>query len=246
MDTLKNLFESNHVPRAGEKLEILDQYIDLIVQNNRKYGLTGDGSRQTVINRLVHDSCYPLIAHCKINGKNSPPVSILPQKVVDIGTGAGIPGLCFKILFPGSNVLLVDSSLKKCDFLRLAVRKMGLLDVKAVHARAEELGRQSRLREQFDVVMARFVGDLDMLAEYGLCFLQIGGKMLAYKGEDADRQAARAAGAIRANGGRVENIRKYPARVSGRTLGLVEIIKISSTPAKYPRRPGAIQKRPIR
>ncbi len=168
-----------------------------------------------------------------------------PSRLIDVGSGAGFPALPLKILLPELHVTLVESVGKKAAFLRHIIATLDLRDVTVVTARAEVVGRDPRHREQYDVVTARAVAELAILAEYCLPFCAIGGRVLAPKGSDVDDEVARARVAIARLGGQLLNVE--PVDIPGvepRTL--VVIAKIAPTPPAYPRAVGVPVKRPLR
>ncbi len=168
-----------------------------------------------------------------------------PSCLIDVGSGAGFPALPLKILAPALHVTLVESVGKKAAFLRHIIATLDLRNVTVVTARAEVVGRDPRHREQYDVVTARAVAELAILAEYCLPFCAIGGRVLAPKGSDVDDEVARARVAIARLGGQLLNVE--PVDIPGvepRTL--VVIAKIAPTPAAYPRAVGVPVKRPLR
>lgn len=168
-----------------------------------------------------------------------------PSRLIDVGSGAGFPGLPLKILHPELHVILVESVGKKAAFLEHVVVALDLRDVAVVAARAELVGHDPQHREQYDVVTARAVAELATLAEYCLPLCRIGGRVLAPKGRDVDDEVARARIAIARLGGQVIGVE--PVEIPGvepRTL--VVIAKVAPTPAVYPRAVGIPAKRPIR
>ena len=168
-----------------------------------------------------------------------------PQSLIDIGTGAGFPGIHLKIMLPKMRLTLVESVGKKLDFCRHVVNILELEEVAYFQARAEELGQQRGQREHYDCAVARAVADMPVLAEYLLPLVKIGGLVVAQKGGSAHAEAQRAEKAFQILGGRLRQV--LPVEVPGvaeeRFLVLVE--KIAPTPSGYPRRTGLPAKRPI-
>ena len=167
-----------------------------------------------------------------------------PESLIDIGAGAGFPGLPLKILRPDLRLTLVESIAKKAAFLRHIADTLGLVDVEVIAARAEAAGRDPAHRERYAVAAARAVAELRALAEYCLPLCRVGGRFLAPKGSPIDDEVRTALPSIELLGGRLTAIE--PVELPGlepRTLVVVE--KVSSTPAQYPRRPGVPAKRPL-
>lgn len=167
------------------------------------------------------------------------------QKVIDIGSGAGFPGLPLKILYPTLQLTLVDSVAKKCHFLQTVVNELGLKGVTVVSGRAEELGHIVIHREQYDWALARGVAELRILAEYLLPLCRPGGHALAQKGPNPTEEIAASVHALQQLGGGRPTV--YPVQLPGREHphSLIVIKKIANTPTNYPRRPGIPAKRPL-
>jgi len=168
-----------------------------------------------------------------------------PSSLADVGSGAGFPGLPLKLLCPAVNLTLIESVAKKADFLRHLVAELGLTGVTVLAARAEQVGRDPHHRERYDVVTARAVADLAVLAEYCLPLCRVTGRFLAPKGGDITAEVARARNAVERLGGRIFAVE--PVELPGvepRTL--VVITKVTPTPDAYPRATGIPAKRPIR
>lgn len=171
---------------------------------------------------------------------------LLPQggKVADIGSGGGFPGLVMAAACPETDFTLIESSRKKTDFLKETASAMGLTGVRALPLRAEEAGRDASLRESFDLVTARAVAELAVLAEYSFPLLKTGGVFFAMKGPDPTEELAAAANALSLLGGECEQILHYELPC-GESRSLLIIRKKQATPDKYPRRPGMPAKRPL-
>ena len=172
------------------------------------------------------------------------------RRLIDVGTGAGFPGLPLKILFPTMRLTLVDSVAKKTRFLAAVVEALGLTDVTILAERAETLGQHSAHRERYDWAAARSVAELRVLAEYLLPLCRVGGAMLAQKGESAAAEAASAAGALAVLGGGA--VQLTPVQLPQRALPrqylphyLVVVRKERPTPVMYPRRVGMPAKKPL-
>jgi 16S rRNA (guanine527-N7)-methyltransferase len=165
-------------------------------------------------------------------------------RVIDIGTGAGLPGIPLKIAWPDIELVLLESVGKKCRFLEEAVRSLGFGGVEVVEGRAEEAGHEPRYRESFDLVIARAVAPLPVLLEYSLPLLRVGGHLAATKGSAAISEIDASEAALGMLGGRlIDNVPFSPPGGMRQTVVVVE--KIAPTPDAYPRRSGMPSKRPI-
>jgi 16S rRNA (guanine527-N7)-methyltransferase len=167
------------------------------------------------------------------------------KRIIDIGTGAGFPGIPLKILCPGINLTLVESVGKKAAFCEYIIQTLSLENVEVLQARAETLGQEPRHREKYDWAIARAVAVMPVLAEYLLPFVCVGGKALAMKGQEAPAEVHASEGAIQILGGHLRQL--IPVTLPGiaETRHLVIFDKIAATPEKYPRREGIPNKRPL-
>jgi 16S rRNA (guanine527-N7)-methyltransferase len=167
-----------------------------------------------------------------------------PRNLIDIGSGAGFPGLPLKIAFPAVHVTLLEATGKKVEFLRHLIATLELNDVAALHARAENLAHEVDHRDKYDVAVARAVANLATLVEYALPFVRLGGLFVAQKGMQVEDEVRRAEQATSALGGRVRHV--LPVELPGlEPRHLIVIEKTAPTPPKYPRRAGVPEKKPI-
>lgn len=167
------------------------------------------------------------------------------KTVVDVGTGAGFPGIPLAIVSPEKEFLLVDSLNKRIKIITEIIGELGLENVTAVHGRAEELARMKQYRQKFDVCVSRAVSRLSVLSEYCLPFIRRDGWLIAYKGPEAEREVKDAARALKILGGSVEDIEETHMEKYGLFHKIVYINKIKDTPASYPRKAGTPERQPL-
>jgi 16S rRNA (guanine527-N7)-methyltransferase len=214
-----------------------ETYYSELAEWNQKVNLTAITEYEEVQVKHFLDS----LTACLVLDGRPPPGA----KVIDVGAGAGFPGLPLKVAFPDIRLVLTDSVGKKTRFLHHLTEVLGLADVEIFTGRAEELGHRPDLRENFDLALSRGVAKLPVLLEYTLPFCKTGGKVIAWKHADIKKELADAEGALKTLGGHLSGI--VPVQVSGLTDDRVLVIvdKTRTTPAEYPRRPGVPAKRPI-
>lgn len=206
-----------------------------LLEWNQKFNLTAIRDEAGIRTKHFLDSFS-----CALAWKANP-----PARLIDVGTGAGFPGLPLKILYPNMQVTLVESVGKKAMFCQHIVRLLGLEKVEVIQARAETLGQMREHREQYDWGVARAVANLRVLAEYLLPLIRVGGVMLAQKGESGPVEVHAADNAIKLLGGKVRQLLPVilPGVVEERHLVLVD--KVAATPLAYPRKPGVAVKKPL-
>ena len=224
-----------HVPLTSTQLEALATYENELLDWNRKFNLTALRDSDSIRTKHFLDSFS-----CALAWKEHP-----PRRLVDVGTGAGFPGLPLKILYPGMQLTLVESVGKKAMFCEHIVRLLNLERVEVIKARAEDVGCRPEHRESYEWAVARAVADMRVLVEYLLPLLRVGGTALALKGESGPREANAADRAMRLLGGRLRQVIEVhlPGIVEERYLVLVD--KAAATPPKYPRKAGMPMKHPL-
>lgn len=232
----KNL-EYIGIKLSDKQYEQFDQYYELMVEWNSFMNLTGITDYEEVLLKHYVDS---LVLHIEEIGHNNNNISL-----IDVGTGAGFPGLPLKIAHPQLNVVLLDSLNKRVKFLNQIIEDLRLEDIQAIHSRAEDGGRNKNLREQFDISVSRAVANLSTLSEYNLPFVKVGGYFVAYKSGDVDDEVKNAANAVKQLGGVIERVDKFKLPYSDIERSLVFIKKIKNTPDRYPRKAGLPGKEPI-
>jgi len=220
---------------SSEIQQQFDRYLELLIEWNGRMNLTAVREPEAIQLRHFYDSLTCMQVTKDLNDCS----------LIDVGTGAGFPGLPLKILFPDLNLTLVESVAKKTQFLEAVVSALSLEGVKIFSERAEQLGQDGRFREKYDWAVGRGVAEMRVLAELLLPFCCVGGKMLAQKGENAPTEAAAAQNAIQLLGGSTPEFYKVQVPEKETPHYLVIIEKQKPTPKKYPRRVGMPAKRPL-
>jgi 16S rRNA (guanine527-N7)-methyltransferase len=220
---------------TGRQVMALSTYEKELIEWNQKFNLTAIRDTDSIRTKHFLDSFS-----CVLAWKASP-----PSHLIDIGTGAGFPGIPLKILYPGLKLTLVESVGKKAMFCQHIVRVLGLEQVTVLQARAEDLGQKLEHREQYDWAAARAVANLNVLSEYLIPLIKVGGMALAQKGESGPAEAQSAEKAMELLGGKLKQLIpvNLPGVVEDRYLVVVE--KVAATPPKYPRKPGIPMKQPL-
>lgn len=211
------------------------QYYELLVEWNEKMNLTAITEYDDVMKKHFTDS-LSLVRAYDIRKSVS---------VIDVGTGAGFPGLVLKIAFPHLNITLLDSLQKRICFLDAVIEKLGITEVQTIHGRAEEYAKPGKLRESFDLCVSRAVANLATLSEYCLPFVKKNGIFISYKSEKISQELAHANKAISVLGGRLTGQIEFNLPNSDIYRNLVIIQKEQNTPNKYPRKAGLPNKEPL-
>ncbi|MCB0118552.1 MAG: 16S rRNA (guanine(527)-N(7))-methyltransferase RsmG [Anaerolineales bacterium] len=228
----KTLF---NVHLTARQVVSLVNYEKELIEWNQKFNLTAIRDAESIRTKHFLDSYS-----CVLAWKANP-----PTRLVDVGTGAGFPGIPLKIVYPNMHVTLVESVGKKAMFCQHVIQTLGLEDIEVIHSRAEDIGQKSEHRESYDWAVARAVANLNILSEYLLPLVKLGGTMLAQKGESGPAEAQSAEKAMKILGGKLKQL--HPVHLPGvaddRYLVLVE--KVAATPPKYPRKAGTPMKTPL-
>lgn len=222
---------------SDQQTEQFLMYYDLLVEWNKVMNLTGITEYEEVVKKHFIDS----LSFIKVLENNN----CFEEKLslIDIGTGAGFPGIPLKIVFPNLNITLLDSLNKRINFLNEVISKLDLYNIKAIHGRAEDYAKISDYREQYDFAVSRAVSNLSTLSEYCLPFVKINGLFISYKSERSEEELIAAQNAISTLGGKF--IRKIDFNLYENYRSLIVIQKHNITPLKFPRKSGMAQKKPL-
>ena len=228
---LKTLFDKYQIEYTEEMLEKLNKYYNIVSEQNQTMNLTRIVSKEDFAIKNILDSVLP--------------IKIIPNgaTVVDVGTGAGLPGIPIKILRPDIKLTLIDSLQKRVNFLKKVVEIFEFKDVKCEHSRAEDFAKDNR--ECFDVCVSRAVARLNTLCEYCLPFVKINGIMIAYKSLKAKEELKEAKKAINILGGKIENLQNVIIKEENSIRTNIIITKIKKTPLTYPRPKNLPKTKPI-
>ena len=213
--------------------EQFEKYKDLLLEWNEKINLTAITDEDDIILKHFIDS-MTILKHIDNN-----------SSIVDVGTGAGFPGVPVKIANPSLNVTLVDSLNKRLLFLGDVINQLNLKQIKTVHSRAEEFGQNKLYREKFDVATSRAVANLSVLVEYLLPLVKIGGKCICMKGSEIEEELKNSKEAIKILGGQIETVEEFTLPERDIKRSIIIIKKIKQTPKGYPRNPGTPSKKPL-
>lgn len=225
--------EELHISLSREQMNQFLTYYEMLVEKNKVMNLTAITEFDEVIEKHFLDS-LSLVRIFRPEGK---------YFVIDLGTGAGFPGIPLKISFPDLNITLADSLLKRVGFLQEVIDALKLQKICAIHGRAEDLGHHAAYREQFDLCVSRAVANLSTLSEYCLPFVNIGGAFISYKSGEIEQEVENAKKGIYILGGRVDEVSKFELGENKRSF--VVIKKEKHTPKKYSRKAGVPSKMPL-
>ena len=239
--------EAFHLLLSEKQIQQFVVYYEMLIERNESVNLTAITDFAEVCKKHFIDS-LSLVKAIDLSEWQQESVSSSGRSeltLIDIGTGAGFPGIPLKIVFPDLRVTLLDSLNKRVDFLREVINSLGLEGIEAIHGRAEDYARPDRLREQYDLCVSRAVAHLSVLAEYCLPYVKTGGSFVAYKSEKASEEMKEAGNAVRIlGGGSAEQISfTLPDSDIGRSL--IVIAKDRQTPPKYPRKAGTASRKPL-
>ena len=216
-----------------KQLEQLRVYYEMLVEKNKVMNLTGITEWDEVLEKHFLDS-ISLIRAIDLDKELT---------VMDMGTGAGFPGIPLKIAFPKLKVTLADSLNKRVMFLQEVIDALGLENIEAIHGRAEDLAKDKNYRQQYDLSVSRAVANLSTLSEYCLPFVKIGGQFISYKSGECEEEVEGSRKAVFVLGGKIKEVVKFELGDSGRSFIVID--KVNGTPKEYPRKAGIPSKKPI-
>lgn len=233
LDKFKSGLEKLNISLSEEQIQKFLTYYEMLVETNKVMNLTAITDFDEVIEKHFLDS----LSLCQVYNLNQ------EIYVLDMGTGAGFPGIPLKIAFPEINLVLADSLNKRIKFLQNVIDELGLKKVEALHARAEEMGKNKQYREQFDLSLSRAVANLSSLSEYCIPFVKEGGKFISYKSGEIEEEVNAAKKAISVLGGKIEDVYKFDLYEQKRSFVIIR--KEKKTPKTYPRKAGTPTKSPL-
>lgn len=218
---------------TDKQIENFYKYMNLLIEWNKKINLTAIIEPKEIILKHFIDSLTILK---RVEDKES---------LIDVGTGAGFPGIPLKIMNEDVKVVLLDSLNKRIKFLNEVIENLGLKNIATVHARVEDFGRNKKYRESFDVATSRAVANLTVLSEYMIPLIKKDGLCICMKGSDIEREIGESKVAVNVLGGKVIDVEKFDLPSSDMGRSIVVIQKIEETPGRYPRKAGVPSKEPI-
>lgn len=233
-EKLQQNAEKINISIKEDKVIKFKKYMDLLLEWNKKINLTAITDEDDIILKHFIDS---LTIEKYVDPK---------QSVIDIGTGAGFPGIPLKIMNDNVEVTLMDSLNKRINFLNEVIKKLDLKNITTIHSRAEDLAKDNNYRERYDVAVSRAVANLSTLSEYMLPFVKVGGKCICMKGSNIDEERKIAEKAINMLGGKIVNIENFKLANTDNERNIIIIEKIRKTDSKYPRKAGIPSKEPLK
>lgn len=215
------------------QIEKFYKYMDLLIEWNEKINLTAITNEKDILVKHFIDSLT--IQRYLGDAVN----------IIDVGTGAGFPGIPIKIVNPNLKVVLVDSLNKRINFLQEVIKQLNLDNIEVIHARAEDLGQNKKYREAFDIVTSRAVANMSVLSEYLLPLARVNGKCICMKGSDVEEELENSKYAINLLGGKIEQVDKFELSNDRIGRNIIIVKKLKNTPNSYPRKAGTPAKKPL-
>ncbi len=235
-DMLEKQLEKIGLRLDWSQIQQFDLYYEILIEWNKVMNLTAITEYEEVVEKHFVDS-LALINSLELERIHT---------VIDVGTGAGFPGIPLKIAFPHLKITLLDSLNKRIKFLNHVIEELKLKDIQAIHGRAEDYAKIAAYRESYDLSVSRAVANLATLAEYCVPYVKVGGVFISYKSGNVDEEIEESKKAIQILGGRIEDVIKFRLPETDIYRSFVKIDKIQNTGKKYPRKAGLPSKEPIR
>lgn len=232
---LESSFKELGIDLNQQQINNFETYFNMLIETNKVMNLTSITDEREVILKHFADS-VSLLNEFEIEED---------KKIIDVGCGAGFPSIPLKIVLPKNHFTLVDSLKKRITFLDEVKNALELENIELLHSRAEDLGNDENYREVFDYGVARAVASLNVLCEYLLPFVKVGGQLIALKGKNYQEEIEQSKNAIKLLGGEISDIRSVKIPNTDITHYIIFINKISNTPNNYPRKAGKVTKKPI-
>lgn len=232
-EKIKEYMNKINIEISDKQIEKFFDYMNLLLEWNEKINLTAITEPEDIILKHFVD-CATILKYIKDE-----------DKIIDIGTGAGFPGIPLKILNEKLDITLMDSLNKRINFLNEIINKLDLKNIVAIHARAEELARNKEYREKFDIATSRAVANLSTLSEYMLPFVKKDGMVISMKGSNIEEEVKNAKKAIKILGGEIEKIDNFNLANTNNIRNIITIKKVVKTPREFPRKAGKPSKEPI-
>lgn len=236
IESFQSKLQPLEIHLTDKQMDQFYQYYEILIEWNQVMNLTTITDMEDVITKHFIDSLCFCYTKLPVDGK----------KLIDVGTGAGFPGIPLKIVYPGLTVTLMDSLNKKVRFLDHLIDQLQLDDIKTCHSRAEELGHKPEYREKYDYSVSRAVANLSTLSEYCLPFVKIGGDFIAYKSGNVENELREAKGAFFQLGAKLNRAVPFSLPEGDGDRTIIIVSKRDGTSKKYPRKPGTPGKEPIR
>ena len=227
---MKELFFEKNFNLSDKQIEKFESYYNLLIEYNNKFNITAITDKKEVYIKHFIDS---ILSEKEFNN----------YSLLDVGSGGGFTAIQLKIVYENLTVSMLEATEKKCEFLRAVVNNLNLTNVNVINGRAEEFALKKEYREGYDICSARAVARLNILAEYCMPFVKVGGTFLAFKGEIGLEELSEAENAIKTLGGQIDKIEEFD--LFGNKRYVIHVKKIKRTDLKYPRKNGQIRKKPL-
>lgn len=236
VDFLKEYIQKIGIELSQDKIDKLIKYYELLVEKNKVMNLTAITEYKDVVIKHFADS-LSIIKAVNISEVTN---------IIDIGTGAGFPGMVLKIVFPDVKITLLDSLNKRVNFLNEVIAELQLKDINAIHGRAEDYAHNDTYREKYDLCVSRAVANLSTLSEYCIPYVKVGGKFVSYKAGECEEEINNAKKALNMLGGKIEETVDFILPETDISRTFVVIDKLRNTSVKYPRKSGLPSKEPLK